>query len=58
MRIIKDFDLMPQSGGFITSLRLRQDIPALIKLVNKKPEVDFKTKLPELNYDGFVEFML
>lgn len=58
LRLIKDFDLMPQAGGFITSLRLRQDIPLLIKLVNQKPEIVFETKLPELSFDGFVEFLL
>ena len=34
MKMIKEFELMPAVGGFITTLRLRQDIPHLIKLIN------------------------
>lgn len=34
MKMIKEFNLMPNAGGFITTLRLRQDIPYLIKLIN------------------------
>ena len=62
-KFIKDFDLMghqgEKSGGnFITSLRLRQDVPTLIKLINALPnECHFETKQAELAFDGFVEFL-
>lgn len=57
--MVKDLDLMPQQGNFLTSLRIRQDIPALIKLINKQPGFSVaSSKLPELNFDGFVEFLL
>ena len=49
---------MPAVGGFITTLRLRQDIPLLIKLINQLPECRIETKLPELGFEGFIEFML
>ena len=49
---------MPQQGSFITSLRIRQDIPAMIKAINQLPNCTFETKLPELTFDGFVEFLL
>ena len=60
MRMIKDLDLMPAAGGFITTLRLRQDIPLIIKLINQLPDFvgTFTTKLPELNFDGFIEFLV
>jgi hypothetical protein len=57
-KLIKDFDLMPQAGGFIITLRIRQDIPLLIKLINQLPETYLETKLPELSFDGFIEFLL
>lgn len=58
MKFIKDFDLVPGVGGFITSLRLRHDIPHMIKLINQLPECGFETKLSELSFEGFVEFLL
>ena len=58
MKLLKDFDLVPTAGGFLTTLRLRQDIPALIRLINQLPEVGVETKLLELNFAGFVEFMV
>ena len=58
MKMIKEFDLMPAVGGFITTLRLRQDIPHLIKLINSLPERGIETKLPELAFEGFVEFLM
>ena len=56
--MIKELELMPAVGGFITTLRLRQDIPLLIKLINQLPECRIETKLPELGFEGFIEFML
>ena len=56
--MIKELDLMPQQGSFITSLRIRQDIPFMIKHINQMPNCVYETKLPELSFDGFVEFLL
>ena len=58
LKFIKEFELMPQAGGFISSLRIRQDVPMLIKLINQLPECGMETKLAELSFDGFVEFIV
>ena len=58
MRMIKDLDLMSAVGGFVTTLRLRQDIPYMLKLINQLPDCGIETKLPEINFDGFTEFLL
>ena len=34
IKMIKELDVMPTAGSFVTSIRIRQDIPLLIKLIN------------------------
>jgi len=58
LRMVKELDLMPQQDSFISQLRIRQDIPALVKLINRLTDVGIETKFSELSYEGFVEFLL
>jgi hypothetical protein len=58
IKMIKELDIIPTAGSFVTAIRIRQDIPLLIKLINQLPDTHLETKLPELSFDGFVEFLL